>query len=93
MTDKAIIPQQPVTIAAILNKAQAGQRSIADHDIAIRRPLAELVEATITASCKSPHTARNYHRRCSDLTPLPKLSFLLPFMLICTRQGATIEKV
>ena len=32
MTESAIIPQQSVTISAILSKAQAGQRSIADYD-------------------------------------------------------------
>ena len=51
MSENTLIPQQPITITAIPSKAQAGQRSIADHDIATRHPLAELVEATITTSC------------------------------------------
>ncbi len=70
MTERAIPPQQTITITTILNKARTGQRSIADHDIAIRRPLAELVEATITASCNSPHTARNYRRGIGEFITL-----------------------
>jgi len=42
--------------------AQRGAASIAAHDVAIRRPLADLVEATITAACRSTHTARSYRR-------------------------------
>ena len=34
--------------------------SIVHHQVAIRRPLAHLVEATIEAACNSPHTARYY---------------------------------
>ena len=50
------------TIAAILARGNGGEVSIADHDVAIRRRLADLVETTITASCNSTHTARKYRR-------------------------------
>jgi site-specific recombinase XerD len=70
MTESTITSHQPVTISAILNRVRAGQRSIVDHDIAIRRPLAELVETTITASCNSSHTARNYRRGIGEFITL-----------------------
>ena len=70
MNDRVLISQSYVTIATILGKAKTGQRSIADRNIAIRRPLAEMVEATITASCNSSHTARNYRRGIGEFITL-----------------------
>jgi len=51
-------PQDPLT-----QLVQNGQRSLsyADGDLAIRRPLAEIVQATLDAAAKnSPHTRRAY---------------------------------
>ncbi len=45
----------------LIARIQTAQNiSIAHHHVAIRRPLAEAVEAAIAAACKSPHTERYY---------------------------------
>jgi len=62
---------QAPTIGAILARANGdGGLSIASHDVAIRRPLADLVEATITAACKSTHSARAYRRAIGEFIAL-----------------------
>lgn len=51
------------TPTALVARIEAGRKvSLAAHQVAIRRPLAGLAEATITAATNSPHTARTYRR-------------------------------
>ena len=56
---------EPTNVLQIVLE-QRGAASIVAHDVAIRRPLADLVEATITASCRSEHTARSYRRAIGE---------------------------
>jgi integrase len=49
--------------ANLIARIEAGHGfSLASHEVAIRRPLADLVEATVTAAANSPHTERTYRR-------------------------------
>ena len=59
--DSQLTVMNPVSVLETVQK-QRGAASIVAHDVAIRRPLADLVEATIVAACKSEHTARSYRR-------------------------------
>jgi integrase len=59
--------QRDLTTAIINRKAGL---SVAAHEVACRRPLVDVVEATITAAARSRHTARAYQRAIGEFTGL-----------------------
>jgi integrase len=50
--------------------AHRGAVSIHSRDVALRRPLGDVVEDTITAAAKSAHTARKYRRNIAEFVLL-----------------------
>lgn len=68
MTAQTIILSPPSDLIGRIEQARAV--SIADPGLARRLPLARLVEATITAACPSPHTARYYRRAMGEFIKL-----------------------
>jgi len=65
MSDQMTVKYEPSNVLQVVLERR-GAASIVAHDVAIRRPLADLVEATITAACKSTHTARSYRRAIGE---------------------------
>jgi integrase len=53
--DKQITPQEQA-----LAHIQSQAKSMVSHDVAIRKPLGDVVTATLNASAKSQHTRRSY---------------------------------
>jgi site-specific recombinase XerD len=64
MSSQIAVTEPTGILQAVLKRR--GAASIAAHEVAIRLPLADLVEATIVAACKSPHTARTYRRAIGE---------------------------